>query len=69
MKLKIKLKEILLKLDTMLIVFLGVFYVIYVMIAPTDTIPLSRCRVTNSTGEFRKLFLRKKRPLRDLEDP
>ena len=40
MKLKIKLKEILLKLDTMLIVFLGVFYVIYVMIAPTDTIPL-----------------------------
>ena len=41
MKLKIKLKEILLKLDTMLIVFLGVFYVIYVMIAPTDTIPLN----------------------------
>ena len=40
MKLKIKLKEILLKLDTMLIVFLGIFYVIYVMIAPTDTIPL-----------------------------
>ena len=40
MKLKIKLKEILLKLDTNFIVFLGSFYVIYVKIATTDTIPL-----------------------------
>ena len=28
------------KLDTNLIVFLGIFYVTYVKIAPTDTIPL-----------------------------
>ena len=41
-KLKIKIKEIFLKLDTMLIVFLGIFYAIYVKIAPTDTIPLMK---------------------------
>ena len=40
-KLKLKLKERFLKLGTMLIIFLGIFYVIYVKIAPTDTIPLN----------------------------
>ena len=40
-KLKMKLKEFFLKLDPMLIVFLGMFYIIYVKIARTDTIPLT----------------------------
>ena len=43
-KLKLKLKEIFLKLGTMLILFLGICYVLYVKIAPTDTILLkSKC--------------------------
>ena len=33
------------KLGTMLIIFLGIFYVIYVKIAPTDTIPLNRAEM------------------------
>ena len=39
-KLKLKQKERFLKLWTMLIVFLGIFHIIYVKIARTDTIPL-----------------------------
>ena len=39
-KAKNEAKGIFLKLDPMLIVFLGMFYVIYVKIARTDTIPL-----------------------------